>query len=66
MVNAVLPGFMLTDMGADSSGSAKEKALKESLVKDYSDPEKVAEFIGNLSEASGITGQVFNLDSRII
>ncbi len=66
MVNAVLPGFMLTDMGADSSSAAKEKALKESLVKDYSDPQKVAEFIGNLSEARGITGQVFNLESRII
>ena len=66
MVNAVLPGFMLTDMGADSSSRAKEKALKESLVKEYSNPEKVAEFIGNLSEAGGITGQVFNLDSRVV
>ncbi len=66
MVNAVLPGFMLTDMGADSRGKAKEKVLKESLVKDYSHPVKIAEFIGNFSEASGITGQVFNLDSRVI
>ena len=66
MVNAVLPGFMLTDMGVDSSDMAKEKALKESLVKDYSGPDKVAEFIGNLAETRGITGQVFNLDSRVI
>jgi 3-oxoacyl-[acyl-carrier protein] reductase len=66
MVNAVLPGYMLTDMGADSSEKAKEQALKESIAKEYSDPDRVAEFICNLSETKGITGQVFNLDSRII
>jgi 3-oxoacyl-[acyl-carrier protein] reductase len=66
MVNAVLPGYMLTDMGADSSKKAKEQVLKESLVKEYSDPDRVAEFICNLSETKGISGQVFNLDSRVI
>jgi 3-oxoacyl-[acyl-carrier protein] reductase len=66
MVNAVLPGYMLTDMGIDSSEKAKEQALKESLVKEYSDPDNVAEFICNLSGTRGITGQIFNLDSRVI
>lgn len=66
LVNAVLPGYMLTDMGKDSSGKAREHALRESLIKEYSDPDTVAEFICNLIEAKGITGQVFNLDSRII
>jgi len=66
MVNAVLPGYMLTDMGIDSSEKAKEQALKESLVKEYSDPDNVAEFIYNLSKTIGITGQIFNLDSRVI
>ncbi|MBI5196000.1 MAG: SDR family NAD(P)-dependent oxidoreductase [Nitrospirae bacterium] len=66
MVNAVLPGYMLTDMGERSSNTAKEKALEESLVKDFSNPNAVAEFICRLSETTGITGQVFNLDSRII
>ncbi len=66
MVNAVLPGYMLTDMGITSSDKAKEEALKESLVKKFSHPEDVAEFICYLSGTSGITGQVFNLDSRII
>lgn len=64
--NAVLPGYMLTNMGADSTEGAKETALKDSLVKKFSEPEKVAEFICYLTETSGITGQVFNLDSRII
>ena len=66
MVNAVLPGYMLTDMGAASTEKAGELALKESLIKEYSDPANVAEFVCSLSQMSGITGQVFNLDSRII
>lgn len=66
MVNTVLPGYMLTDMGKNSSNEAKEKALKESLVKNFSNPDNVAEFICYLSETSGITGQVFNLDSRVV
>lgn len=66
MVNVILPGYMLTDMGINSGDKAKETALQESLLKKFSEPEKVAEFICHLSETSGITGQVFNLDSRIL
>ncbi|RJQ18453.1 MAG: SDR family NAD(P)-dependent oxidoreductase [Nitrospiraceae bacterium] len=66
MVNAVLPGYMMTDMGTASTGAAKEKALQESVVKNYSDPNNVAEFICYLSGTSGTTGQVFNLDSRML
>lgn len=66
MVNAVLPGYMLTDMGINSGDNAKETALKDSLIKKFSEPDKVAEFICYLAETSGVTGQVFNLDSRII
>ncbi|MBI5739658.1 MAG: SDR family oxidoreductase [Nitrospirae bacterium] len=66
MVNAVLPGFMLTDMGARSNDRAKGAALADSLMKDFSDPRDVAEFICRLSGTRGISGQVFNLDSRLI
>jgi len=66
MVNAVLPGYMLTDMGASSTDKGKEQALKDSIVKEYSDPVKVAEFICSLAGMKGVTGQVFNLDSRIL
>lgn len=65
MVNAVLPGYMLTDMGIDSTEKAKELALKDSLVKEYSDPKNVAEFICTLTQTKGVSGQVFNLDSRV-
>jgi 3-oxoacyl-[acyl-carrier protein] reductase len=64
MVNAVLPGFMLTDMGAASGNRAKNAALKDSLAGDFSNPDRVAGFICFLAESKGITGQVFNLDSR--
>ena len=66
MVNMVLPGYMLTDMGMTSHEKAKESALKDSLIRKYSNPENVAEFICYLAGTSGITGQIFNLDSRII
>ncbi len=66
MVNAVVPGYMLTDMGADSSEKSRELALKDSILKNFSDPNNVAEFICCLSETKGITGKVFNLDSRVL
>ena len=65
-VNAVLPGYMLTDMGAASTEKGKEQALKESIIKEYTDPSSTAEFICYLAGTKGVTGQVFNLDSRII
>jgi 3-oxoacyl-[acyl-carrier protein] reductase len=66
MVNAVLPGYMLTDMGRASSGIAQEQAVNNSIVKSFSEPEHTAEFICYLVRTTGITGQVVNLDSRII
>lgn len=66
LVNMVLPGYMLTDMGKASGDKARAAALKDSLTGKYSSPETVAEFIRYLAGTTGITGQVFNLDSRII
>lgn len=66
MVNAVLPGYMLTDMGSSSTEEAKRLALHESLVGDFAKPDNIADFICSLSETRYVTGQVFNLDSRIL
>jgi 3-oxoacyl-[acyl-carrier protein] reductase len=66
MVNAVLPGYMLTEMGMEASDKAKEFALKDSLINEYSNPGNVAEFICYLAGTTGITGQVFNLDGRVL
>jgi len=66
MVNMILPGYMLTDMGMKSDDKAKRTALKESLIHEYSKPEYIAGFISYLVNTKGITGQIYNLDSRII
>jgi|Deesub1362A_J573_1020465.scaffolds.fasta_scaffold00284_41 3-oxoacyl-[acyl-carrier protein] reductase len=64
LVNMVLPGYMMTDMGVQSSIRARELALKDSLIKRFSNIEDVARFILYLSETDGVTGQIFNIDSR--
>lgn len=63
-VNSILPGYMPTDMGRNA-GAAMKAALEESLLKRLSDPAEAAGFIAYLLTTKNITGQVFNLDSRI-
>jgi 3-oxoacyl-[acyl-carrier protein] reductase len=65
-VNAVLPGFLPTSMGLGASEKAKTTALQSSLLKRFSDPSEVADFIDYLIHTQGITGQIFNIDSRIL
>ena len=65
-VNAVLPGYMPTDMGSSASGAIRERVLKENALQRISDPIEIAEFIYQLSLMNNVSGQVFNLDSRIV
>ncbi len=65
-VNAVLPGYMPTDMGAAVSTIVHDRILKENALGKSSDPLEVADFIYHLSRMNNVSGQVFNLDSRII
>jgi 3-oxoacyl-[acyl-carrier protein] reductase len=64
-INAVLPGYMPTDMGEKVSDTILERILTESALGRVSDPKEVAEFIFRLSLLNNVSGQVFNLDSRI-
>ncbi len=64
-VNAVLPGYMPTDMGGNISDAILERILKDNALGRVSDPKEAAEFIFHLSLMNNISGQVFNLDSRI-
>ncbi len=64
--NCVLPGYMLTDMGEGASEKAREEALADNLLKRFSDPAEVADFVYYLAGMKAVSGQVFNLDSRII
>jgi 3-oxoacyl-[acyl-carrier protein] reductase len=65
-VNAVLPGYITTDMGEKVSDSVYQCVLKENALNRVSDPEEVADFIYHLSLMNNVSGQVFNLDSRIV
>jgi len=65
-VNAVLPGYLATDMGSNISGAVHDRILKENALGRASDPNEVADFIYHLSLMNNVSGQVFNLDSRIV
>lgn len=63
-VNAVLPGYMMTAMGAGAEQAAL-RAREESILKRLADPSEVARCIVALSTSCVFTGQVISLDSRI-
>lgn len=65
-VNAVLPGYLLTDMGRKVSDAVLERVRHENALGRPSDPAEVAEFVYRLSLMENVSGQIFNLDSRII
>ncbi len=65
-VNAVLPGYLGTDMGKTLSTAVKDRILRENTLQRSTDPKEVAEFIFHLSCMDNVSGQVFNLDSRIV
>jgi len=64
-VNALLPGYMMTELGM-SAQKAAEKAKEESILNTFSQPQEAADFILFLLKTKNITGQVFSLDSRIL
>lgn len=63
--NAVVPGFMPTEMGRSASEEAQERARAESVFGRHADPHEAARFIVNLAETEGVSGQLFTLDGRI-
>lgn len=65
-VNAILPGYLPTEMGTDISDKIKEQIIGKNILHRLSDAKEAADFIHNLSTKENISGQVFNLDSRII
>lgn len=66
LVNAVNPGFMRSGMTRHLPEKILEKALFESPLKTYSDPEEVAGVLVYLSSdlMRQVTGQVFHFESR--
>lgn len=65
-VNVVLPGYIPTDLGGTVSGPMRARILSENVLGRPNDADEVAEFIVHLSSMRNASGQVFNLDSRVI
>ena len=65
-VNAVLPGYLRTDMGAEISEALYDHILQESVLGRGGELLETADFIHHLSQMENVSGQIFNLDSRIV
>ena len=65
-MNAILPGFNLTAMSKTSSKEIAEKAKTESVLNTLGNLNELSEFVVFLANLKSVSGQVFNIDSRII
>ncbi len=65
-VNAVMPGFLDVGMGSRAGVSAVENAIKENVLGRLGTADESAGFVVNLCMMNNVSGQVFNLDSRIL
>ena len=63
--NCVLPGFLETKMTADLSPEVIEQVRKNHALGRFNTLEEAAGFIQWLAESENISGQVFQLDSRV-
>ncbi len=64
-VNCVLPGFLETKFTADMPDEAKQRALQMHELGRFNTAEEAARFITFLDTMPFVSGQVFQLDSRI-
>ena len=66
-VNVIVPGFMETKMTQELSGGVIANVREKHCMSEFNTPQCVAEFISCLhTKMPHTSGQVFNLDSRII
>ncbi|MBI1840139.1 MAG: SDR family oxidoreductase [Verrucomicrobia bacterium] len=64
-VNAVMPGVMATRMTAGMSDSQKKALAEANALGRWNDAAEVARFVQFLATMRNVSGQVFQLDSRI-
>lgn len=63
--NCVLPGYLKTKFTASVSEETEARALGQHVLGRFNTPEDAARFIVTLDSMSHVSGQVFQLDSRI-
>jgi 3-oxoacyl-[acyl-carrier protein] reductase len=64
-INAVIPGFLPTPMTAGVPEAAVAAARRDNVLGRFSTLDEVAGTIAHLATTQHVSGQVFNLDSRI-
>ncbi|MFQ5597692.1 MAG: SDR family NAD(P)-dependent oxidoreductase [Nitrospiria bacterium] len=64
-VNAVCPGYLPTPMTAGLKPKTIDRIIRENALGRPSTLKEISAFIRHLSEMKHVSGQVFNLDSRI-
>ena len=64
-VNCILPGFLETKMTANMAPEAVETALKRHQLGRFNTVEEAARFVSFICSTENISGQVFQLDSRV-
>jgi len=64
-VNVVIPGLLRTGSSSHLSEEQFERLAGENVLGRIGAPEEVAAFIAHLSTMKAVSGQIFNLDSRI-
>ena len=65
-VNAVIPGFLPTPMTAEVPEAAVAVARRDNVLGRFSNLDEVAGTIAHLAGTQHVSGQLFNLDSRIL
>lgn len=67
-VNAVAPGFVLTDLTADLSDDLKQQAVEATPLGRMGEPEEIAQAVAFLASdlASFITGEVLTVDGGLV
>ncbi len=65
-VNAVLPGYLPTEMSAQLSNEMHKRILRDNTLGRGTDADEVAEHIYQLSLMHNVSGQMFKLDTWIL
>ena len=65
-VNAVLPGFHETDMSAGLPAEHKKQMISEHALGKSTHVDDLTSMVLSLAQNSSVSGQVFNVDSRVI